>query len=94
MPEFDAEAFITQLEHMGMMLTALPMADGKLRGYRWRLMAAFEHAQQIEALWKSQIGDDQARIDVLASRLSSDPGTTAGQHAPMSHVQRLTSSGH
>jgi hypothetical protein len=84
MPEFDVEAFITQIEAMGMRLTALPMADGKLRVYRWRLMAAFEHSQQIEALWKSKIGDDQARVDVLAG---------APAPAPMGQLQRGSQQG-
>jgi hypothetical protein len=83
MPEFDVEAFVTKIEAMGMRLTAVPMADGKLRVYRWRLMAAFEHSHQIKALWKSQIGDDQARIDVLASRLAGAPAP-----APMGQLQR------
>jgi hypothetical protein len=76
MPEFDVEAFIAELDHLGMKLTAVPMADGKLKIYRWRMMGAFEHARQIEDLWKSQIGDDQARIDILASRLFSVGGPT------------------
>ena len=71
MAEFDVEAFVTKLYDMGMKLTALPMADGKLKIYRWRMMGAFEHAREIEDLWKSQIGDDQARIDLLASHLFS-----------------------
>jgi hypothetical protein len=70
MSEFDVQAFITQLDRMGMKLTALQMADGKFKVYRWLLMGASEHAQQIEDLWNSQIGDDQARIDILAAHLS------------------------
>jgi hypothetical protein len=73
-PTFDIGAFILKLESLGMKLTAAPMADGKLKIYRWRLRGAFEHAQQIEALWASQVGEDQARIDLLASHLSSAAG--------------------
>ena len=74
MPEFDVKAFIAQLDQLGMRLTAVPMADGKLKIYRWRMMGAFEHAQEIEDLWTSQIGSDQARSDLLATHLSSATG--------------------
>jgi len=80
--EFDVEVFITKLDHMGMKLTALPMADGKLKIYRWRMMGAFEHAREIEDLWKSQIGDDQARIDALASHLFSATGPAPSSRPP------------
>jgi hypothetical protein len=74
MPKFDVDAFITKLGDMGMKLTAVPMADGKLKVYRWRMVGAFEHASEIDDFWKSQIGDDQARIAILASRLVSAAG--------------------
>jgi hypothetical protein len=70
MPEFDAEAFVARLERMGVKLTCVPLADGKVRINRWRMLNAGEHTQQIEDLWASQIGEDQARIDVLAAHLS------------------------
>ena len=70
MSEFDVEAFVARLDRMGMKLTAVPLADGKLRINRWRMMHSVEHAQQIEYLWASQIGDNQARIDLLAAHLS------------------------
>ena len=54
MPEFDIEAFISELAGMGMRLTAVPLADGTLKIYRWRMMGAFEHARQIEALCAAQ----------------------------------------
>ena len=70
MREFDVEAFVTRLDRMGMKLTAVPLADGKLRISRWRMAGAVEHAQQIQDLWASQIGDNQERIDLLAAHLS------------------------
>ena len=70
MREFDVEAFATRLDRMGMKLTAVPLADGKLRISRWRMAGAVEHAQQIQDLWASQIGDNQERIDLLAAHLS------------------------
>jgi hypothetical protein len=70
MPDFDVEAFITKLDRMGMKLTAVPLADGKLRVSRWYMLNATEHAQQIQDLWTTQIGNDQERIDILAAHLA------------------------
>jgi len=69
MPEFDIEAFIAELERKGMRLTALQLADGTFKVYRWRMHGAREHAPQIEALWNSQVGENQARIDLLAAHI-------------------------
>lgn len=71
MPDFDVEAFITKLDRMGMKLTAVPLADGKLRVNRWCMLNAAEHAQQIQDLWTTQIGNDRDRIDVLAAHLAN-----------------------
>ena len=71
MPDFDVEAFITKLDRMGMKLTAVPLADGKLRVNRWCMLNAAEHAQQIQDLWTTQIGNDRERIDVLAAHLAN-----------------------
>jgi len=79
MPEFDVEAFVSELAGLGMKLTAVPMADGTLKIYRWRMMGAFENAKQIEALWSSQIGNDHARMDLLAAHLAG----AADQAAPL-----------
>src|SRR5215470_692008 len=71
MPDFDVEAFVTKLDRLGVKLTAVPLADGKLRVSRWRMLNATEHAQQIEDLWTMQIGNDQERIDILAAHLAN-----------------------
>jgi hypothetical protein len=71
MADFDVEAFITKLDRMGMKLTAVPLADGKLRVNRWCMLNAAEHAQQIQDLWTTQIGNDRDRIDVLAAHLAN-----------------------
>jgi hypothetical protein len=68
--DFDVDAFVSRLEGMGMKLTVVPLADGRFRITRWCMMSANEHAQQIQELWKGQIGDDQGRIDVLAVHLA------------------------
>jgi hypothetical protein len=69
MPDFDVEAFVTELDRMGVKLTAIPLADGKLRVSRWCMLTATEYAQQIENLWITQIGNDSERIDLLAAHL-------------------------
>jgi hypothetical protein len=70
MLEFDVEAFVAKMDRMGLKLTAVPLADGKYRLNRWRTMQAFEHTQQIQDLWVSQIGTNQNRIDQLATHLA------------------------
>ena len=40
MPEFDVEAFVAGLERMGVKLTCVPLADGKVRINRWRMLNA------------------------------------------------------
>jgi hypothetical protein len=70
MLEFDIEAFVSKMDCMGLKLTAVPLADGKYRLNRWRTMQAFEHTQQIQDLWASQIGNNQNRIDQLATHLA------------------------
>jgi hypothetical protein len=71
MADFDVEAFIAKLDRMGMKLTAVALADGKLRVNRWCMLNAAEHAQQIQDLWTTQIGNDRDRIDVLAAHLAN-----------------------
>jgi hypothetical protein len=75
MAEFDVAAFVARLERMGVRLTAIPLADGKLRINRWRMLHAAENTQQIQDLWASQIGDDQARINLLAAFVNSRTAT-------------------
>ena len=38
MPEFDVETFVARLDRMGLKLTSIPLADGKLRVNRWRML--------------------------------------------------------
>ena len=68
-PEFDAAAFMAELDRMGMKLTALQLADGTFKVYRWRMRGAREHVKEIEDLWDAQVGGDQTRIDVLAKHI-------------------------
>ncbi len=70
MLEFDIAAFVAKMDGMGLKLTAVPLADGKYRLNRWRTMQAFQHTQQIQDLWASQIGTNQSRIDQLAAHLA------------------------
>jgi hypothetical protein len=84
MQDFDVETFITKLDRMGMKLTAVPLADGKLRVNRWCMLNAAAHAHEIEDLWTTQIGNDRERIDVLAAHLA--------KAAPREAVERISSS--
>lgn len=83
MPDFDVELFVAKMDRMGLKLTAVPLADGKYRVNRWRMLNAVEHTKQIQDLWTSQIGDNQARIDRLAAHLSqAAPRVTANRMIP------------
>ena len=83
MPEFDVETFVARLDRMGLKLTSIPLADGKLRVNRWRMLNAGEHTQQIHDLWATQIGNNQERIDLLAAHLAkAAPQVTANGISP------------
>ena len=75
MVEFDVAAFVAKLERMGVRLTSVPLADGKLRINRWRMLHAAENTKQIQDLWTSELGDNQARIDFLAAFLEARTAT-------------------
>ena len=69
MSEFDMDAFITELERLGVKLTTTRLADGTYRVNRWRTPEAIAHAQEIERLWATHIGDNKTRMRLLADRL-------------------------
>jgi hypothetical protein len=69
MSEFDIDAFITDLERLGVKLTTIPLPDGTYRVNRWRILEASAHAEQIERLWATHLGDNQTRMRLLADRL-------------------------
>jgi hypothetical protein len=69
MSEFDIDAFITELERLGLRLTAMRLPDGTYRVNRWRTADAVAHAQQIEKLWAMHIGDNKTHMRLLADRL-------------------------
>ncbi len=87
MPDFDIEAFIAELDRMGVKLTAIPLADGKLRVNRWCMLHASEHAHEIEDLWTTQIGNDRERIDVLAAHLAKTAGWQAADRISSTPLQ-------
>jgi hypothetical protein len=76
--ELEVEAFVAELDRLGIRLTALQLADGKFKVYRWRMRGAHEHAQEIESLWNSQIGENQSRIDLLAAHIMRAEKTRSG----------------
>jgi hypothetical protein len=71
--EFDVDGFITQLERLGLKLTATPLADGSYRVNRWRMPEASKHTDEIEHLWTTHIADNKSRLTLLASRLIRRP---------------------
>jgi hypothetical protein len=77
MADFDVEAFVAKFESLGVKLTAVPLADGRVRINRWRMPNAVD-ALQIEHLWAAQIGTNQARIDLLATHLAPTPAKVTG----------------
>jgi hypothetical protein len=54
-PDFDAEGFVAAVEQLGLLLTAVRLADGTVRLNRWRTPDAVIHAQRIEALWAADL---------------------------------------
>ncbi len=70
MAVFDVAGFVTKLEGLGIKLAAIPLADGRFRISRWKLPSAVEYADQIERLWAFEVGQNQARIDLLGRYIS------------------------
>ena len=70
MSEFDVDAFIAELERLGLKLSATRLLDGTYRVNRWRMPDAISNAQQIEDLWAKHIGDDKARMSLLGTHLA------------------------
>jgi hypothetical protein len=70
MSEFDIDAFITELERLGVKLTTIRLPDGTYRVNRWRMPDAIMHAEQIERLWATHIGDSKSRMMLLATHLA------------------------
>ena len=69
MPDFDVQGFVADVERLGLMLRALPLADGSIRLNQWRMPNAIIHAQRIEALWALRIGENQDRVQQLAAHV-------------------------
>jgi len=89
MQEFDVAAFVAKLDHMGLKLSTIPLADGKLRVNRWRTLKAAEHTQQIQDLWATHIGSNQERMDLLAAHLA-DAQRAAIQFDSKAIANRIT----
>ena len=69
MSEFEFDAFIAELERLGVKLTTIRLADGTYRVNRWRMPGASAHAAQIERLWATHVGDNKTHMRLLADRL-------------------------
>jgi hypothetical protein len=78
MSDFDVDAFITELERLGLKLTATRLLDGTIAstvgGCR---MLSRTHS--IEELWATHIGDDKARMLLLGTRLARRASNPKGE---------------
>jgi hypothetical protein len=79
MTELDPQAFIAELKRMGIKLTALQLAHGTFKVYRWRMLCARERVSQIEALWNSQVADNWARSIFSRSTLFASEDQVRGR---------------
>jgi hypothetical protein len=66
---FRVDDFVATVEHLGLILAAVPLADGTIRLSRWRMPDAVTHASEIENLWTTHIGDDPDRLKQLATHI-------------------------
>jgi hypothetical protein len=58
-------------------LTTIRLPDGTYRVNRWRMLEASAHAEQIERLWATHIGDNKTRMRLLADRILVRASTSA-----------------
>ena len=68
MPDFDVEAFVTELDRMGVKLTRLRLLTAR-SGNRRRMLNVADYARQIESLWIAQIGNDRHHISIVTAHL-------------------------
>jgi hypothetical protein len=67
MGEFNVDDFVATMERLGLILAAVPLADGKVRLNRWRMPVATTNAREIENLWTTQLGDWPDRIEQVTA---------------------------
>jgi uncharacterized protein involved in outer membrane biogenesis len=88
MPDFDVQGFVADVERLGLMLRALPLADGSIRLNLWRMPNAIIHAQRIEALWALRIGENQDRVQQLAAHVMQRDAERSPPSATGARVRR------
>ena len=69
MADFNVDDFVATIERLGLLLAAVPLADGKIRLSRWRMPEAVIHAQEIENLWTTQVENQPHRIEQIAAHV-------------------------
>jgi len=87
MSEFNVEEFVATIERLGLILAAVPLADGRVRLNRWRMPNAAIHAQEIENLWTSQVGDRSDRIEQITAHIMK---RTAERSVAIAHTRAST----
>jgi hypothetical protein len=91
MPQLSIEALVTDIEGLGLRLSATRLADGKTRLNRWRTPDGVVNAKRIDDLWATHIGDSVERIDELTKYLLRRTGPPAPGNA-MSNANLQTAS--
>jgi uncharacterized protein involved in outer membrane biogenesis len=69
MADFNVDDFVATIERLGLLLAAVPLSDGTVRLTQWRMPDAVIHAQEIENLWTTQVGDQPDRIEQIAAHV-------------------------
>jgi hypothetical protein len=71
MARYDVNAFVRELDRLGLRLSTFRHLDGAVRLYRWRLMNYPQNEQAIQRLWNEHIGEDERKIAQLAETLEN-----------------------
>jgi hypothetical protein len=88
MSDFDAQGFVAPVERLGLLLTAVRLADGNVRLNRWRMPDAVIHAQRIEALWAAQIAENPDRVQQLGAHVMQRVAERSPPSVPSTRVRR------
>jgi hypothetical protein len=79
MARYDVNAFVRELDRLGLRLSTFRHLDGTVRLYRWRLMNYPQNEQAILRLWNEHIGEDERKITQLAEALENQGAKARAQ---------------
>ena len=69
MSEFKIKDFLDRLNHLGLVLSASRLADGRIRLSQWRRPNFYENEAEIKDFWTSNIAGRDARVQDVARYL-------------------------